>query len=445
VAHTITVSIFLFNSHAISTIVAPSQKNIGLDLSIEQTSEQAMILSVFVAAYVIGPLFWAPLSEVHGRVMVTQISSTCLVLFNLACGLARSKSQMIAFRFLAGIGGSAPQVIGGGMISDLFAPELRGHATSVYSIAPLLGPVVGPIAGGWIVQRTTWRWIFYSTAISCGVLQIALLIFLQESYAPVLILRKKRKLMKDTQNSDLYTSFDHLDHSFLRALSLALTRPFRILGTQPIIQLLALYQAFLYGTNYLILSSFPMLWTERYHQSIARQSLNYISLGVGFALGAQLGAYLQDRMYAYLMQRYVHHSNQGRPEFRAPVIIPGALLIPLGLLVYSWTAEAHAHWIFPNIGAALYAAGAIIAFQSVRTYIVDAYPTFAASALSATIVLQSVAGFGFPLFAPTMYHALGFGKGGTLLAICSIAFGWPAPFFLWRFGASLRNKSAFAA
>ena len=67
--------------------------------------------------------------------------------------------MLIAFRFLAGLGGSAPQSIGGGVIGDLFDAEHRGQAISIYSLAPLLGPVFGPIAGAWVAEKSTWRWV----------------------------------------------------------------------------------------------------------------------------------------------------------------------------------------------------------------------------------------------------------------------------------------------
>ena len=81
------------------------------------------------------------------------------LVWNTACGFASSKNMLIAFRFLAGLGGSAPLSIGGGVIGDLFDAEHRGQAISIYSLAPLLGPVVGPIAGAWVAEKSTWRWV----------------------------------------------------------------------------------------------------------------------------------------------------------------------------------------------------------------------------------------------------------------------------------------------
>ena len=115
----------------------------------------------------------------------------CVVAWNLGCGFAQSEGQLIAFRFLAGLGGSAPLAVsrsgaietcrhlltrtydqaGGAVLGDMFAPEDRGKSLALYSLAPLLGPTIGPIAGGWIAQRSTWRWVFWSTSIAAGIVQ----------------------------------------------------------------------------------------------------------------------------------------------------------------------------------------------------------------------------------------------------------------------------------
>lgn len=86
-------------------------------------------------------------------------SSSFALVWNIAGGAARNKGELIAFRFLAGLGGSAPLAVGGGALGDCWRPEERGRAIALYSLAPLLGPVLGPVAGAWIAQKTTWRWV----------------------------------------------------------------------------------------------------------------------------------------------------------------------------------------------------------------------------------------------------------------------------------------------
>jgi MFS family permease len=134
-------------------MVAPALDKIGQDLNVQTSIEKDLVLSIFVLAYAIGPLFLGPLSEIYGRVVVLQLSNLFYLAFNIGCGFAQNKSQLIAFRFLSGLGGSAPLALGGGLLSDCWRAEERGKSISIYSLAPLLGPAVGPIAGGFIALK----------------------------------------------------------------------------------------------------------------------------------------------------------------------------------------------------------------------------------------------------------------------------------------------------
>lgn len=250
------------------------------------------------------------------------------------------------------------------------------------------------------------------------------------------------KLIKETGNKDLHTEFDDPNRKFTTHIRTAMIRPFKLLFTQHIIQLLAVYMAFIYGLMYLVLSTFPGIWSGEYGESIGIGGLNYISLGLGFFLGTQICAPLNDKFYRRLKAK---NGGVGKSEYRIPLMVPGALLIPIGLFIYGWTAQYKTHWIGPNIGAAIFAAGTIMVFQCCQTYIVDAYTRYAASAVASTTVLRSLCGFGFPLFAPYMYNALGYGWGNSLLAFIALALGVPAPFLLWKYGERLRMKSKFAA
>ncbi|MCJ1337730.1 hypothetical protein MMC09_003013 [Bachmanniomyces sp. S44760] len=442
-AATFVVSSFTFISPVSSSMVAPAITAIASEFGIQNQVEQELVLSVFVLAYAVGPLFIGPLSEIYGRVPVLQLANLFYLVFNTACGASKNKAMMIAFRFLSGLGGSAPLAIGGGVLSDCWRAEERGAAISIYSLAPLLGPAIGPIAGGFITEKTTWRWVFYATSIADALIQISGLFFLRETYPPQILHVKAKALRKETGNDALKTEFEHPERSLANTLRRSLVRPFVLLGTQPIVQFLAIYMAYLYGLMYLVLATFPTLWTSpRYHESVGISGLNYISLGVGFFLGTQLCAPLTDRIYRTLKAR---NGNQGRPEFRVPLMFPSSLLVPTGLLIYGWSAQYATHWIVPNLGTAIFAAGVIVGFQCIQTYLVDSYTRYAASAIGAATVLRSLAGFGFPLFAPYMYRALDYGWGNTLLAGIAVALGIPAPWALWVFGRRLRERSRFAA
>lgn len=94
----------------------------------------ALTVSIFVLGYVIGPLFLAPLSEIYGRRFVLTAANIFFCVWQVGCALAPNLNSLIAFRFLAGIGGSGCLTIVGGVIADLFPPDRRGLASSVYSV-----------------------------------------------------------------------------------------------------------------------------------------------------------------------------------------------------------------------------------------------------------------------------------------------------------------------
>lgn len=97
-------------------MIAPSTRQMGLDLGFTSPLEEEMQLSIFILAFAVGPLLFGPLSEVFGRIPVLQATNLFYLIFNLACGFAQNGTQMLVFRFLSGLGGSAPSAIGGGVL-----------------------------------------------------------------------------------------------------------------------------------------------------------------------------------------------------------------------------------------------------------------------------------------------------------------------------------------
>lgn len=297
--------------------------------------------------------------------------------------------------------------------------------------------------GGFISENTTWRWIFYATSIATGVIQVAGLLFLNETYGPKILKARAKKIRRSTGDASCETEEERQHKTLSQTLRTSLVRPFRLLATQPIVQVLTLYMAYVYGILYLMLSTFPTLWTspQYYDESVGIGGLNYISIGLGMLLGTYISAYMNDRVYRRLKHR---NGDVGKPEFRLPLLAITSICVPAGLFIYGWTAQTHQHWIAPNIGACLFGIGNMMTFQCMQTYIVDTYTKFAASAMAAVFVLRSLAAFGFPLFAPYMYDALRYGWGNSLLAFISIVIGIPAPIFLWKFGEKLRRASPYA-
>lgn len=310
----------------------------------------------------------------------------------------------------------------------------------IYTLAPILGPVLGPIAGSWIAEYSTWRWVFWSSSIAAMAIQVYGFFGLRESHGETLLRRKKAQLIKETGNHDLYLGGDAELPLYTKIVGAA-KRPIRMFFTQPIVLLISTYMAYIFGLNYLFIATFPEVWSGIYGESPGIAGLNYISLGIGAFIGLFGNFFLIDKIYTGLKTK---NNGVGRPEFRIPTMLIGSPLVTIGLFWYGWAVQARAFWIVPNLGIIVFTAGSIICLAGMQTFIVDIYTRFAASAFAAAAITRSLAGFGFPLFAPYLYKDLGYGWGTSVLAFISIGLGWTAPVIFWIFGERLRNFSKYA-
>ena len=168
---------------------------------------------------------------------------------------------------------------------------------------PLIGPVIGPVVGGVIVQHTSWRWTFYTASLLDAVILVPSFFILEETFAPVLLRHKKKRLEEQVTGQRYYIEDDTLDQGRLEVYKTAIVRPIKLLATQPIIQVMALYNAFLYGIFYLLYANFPALWTGIYHEEPQIAGLNYISLFVGALIAAELCTHAIDHIETAMCQK----------------------------------------------------------------------------------------------------------------------------------------------
>lgn len=138
-----------------------------------------------------------------------------------------------------------------------------------------------------------------------------------------------------------------------------------------------------------------------------------------------------------------NHAEEFQPEWRLPPAILGGPLVTIGLFIFAWTIYSDVHWIAPIIGSALFGAGTILVYSGIFTFLVDAYPTYSASALAANSFMRSSFGGIFPLFGIQMYNNLGYHWATSLLAFLTLAM-LPFPYIFYRYGSRIRKHSRFA-
>ena len=229
--------------------------------------------------------------------------------------------------------------------------------------------------------------------------------------------------------------------SYVQIALIALVRPITLNFTEPMVFLLNLYIALIYGLLYIWFESFPIVFEGIYKFNLDEEGLAFV--------GILLGAILVIPPFFYYLYKVVepqfNENGELKPEKRLPPAFVGAFCIPICLFWFGWSARPSIHWIMPIIGSGFFAVGTFLLFNSVLNYLPDAYPEYAASVLAGNDFMRSSFGAGFPLFATAMYKNLGVGWASSTLGFLSIAF-IPIPFLLYRVSRArpclpfLRNK-----
>lgn len=396
----------------------------------------SFVISVWILGYFFGPLFLGPLSELYGRLPVYLTCAVLFTVFNVCTALSPSLPALVIFRFLAGTCGGCPITIGAGTFGDTIHPSNRGKVIAIWSLGPIMGPILGPIAGGYLGQSVGWRWICWTLAIAAGVGAIASFLFQEETYPPVLLERKCKKLKKETGNERLHTDVS-VDRTPSQIFGRAIVRPVKLLFLSPIVSSLSFYAGVVYGFMYLLFTTFPLVFQHQYGFKTGEIGLSYLGLGLGSVLGLATCGFVSDRIF-----RMKAVDGRMEPEWRIVPLIPGALFIPAGLFWYGWTAYYRTHWILPELGTLLIGIGINIVMMCVATYLIDAHPRFEASANAASTAVRSLIGALAPLFGRSMYEKLGLGWGTSLLGFLTLIMA-PLPWLFFKYGERIRTNPKF--
>ncbi|KAL9096972.1 MAG: hypothetical protein Q9165_000936 [Trypethelium subeluteriae] len=362
-----------------------------------------------------GPLVLAPLSETFGRRRLYMVCFTIFTLLQIPTALSPNVETLIAMRTLAGAFGSVGIANGGGTISDI--------------------PTIGPLFGGLIVQRLNWRWIFWILAIVCGTNTLAGFVFLKETYAPVLLDRRRREYENDGGNNKTWRFEGQDDRPLSSKLAASLMRPIRIF-IQPIVLTMSFYQALVFGTTYSLYTNMQNIYSGIYGLNTEQVGLLYLFPGVGFVIAVRLLVPRIDTVYNALTKR---NKGQAKPEYRLPLANIGAVLIPVSLFWFAWTVEYHTPWLASIVSTLFYGIGQVMIVNCVQNYYIDSFEKYAASAIAAGAVFRSVVGGITPLFAPLVFQKLGYGWGISVFAFLSVLIA-PAPLIFYRFGDYIRER-----
>lgn len=412
-----------------SAIYTPGIETVTMEFGVSRVAA-TLGLTLFVAGYGVGPMIWSPMSEIPqiGRNPIYIGTLLLFVLLQLPTGYAINFGMLLAFRFLTGFIGSPVLATGGASLSDMYVPRKRAYAIAIWGIAAVCGPVMGPLVGGFAAEAKDWRWTIWELAWLSGFTWLVLFFFLPETSANNILYRRTRRLRKLTGNDRLKCQPEIMGENMTgKDIALmALVRPITLNFLEPMVFLLNLYIALVYGLLYIWFESFPIVFSQIYGFSLGLEGVAFIGILIGAVI--VLPPFF---LYLYkVLEPQFNEQGELTPEKRLPPAFVGGPAIVICLFWFGWSA-GYTHWIMPIIGSAFFSVGAVLLFNSVLNYLPDAYPDYAASVLAGNDFMRSSFGAGFPLFATAMYTKLGVNWASSLLGFLALAFV-PIPFFLYK-------------
>ena len=328
-------------------------------------------LSFYVLGFAFGPVLWAPLSELKGRKLPIVLAMFGFTVFQAGVATAKDLQTVLLCRFFGGLFGACPLAVVAAVFSDMFNNRTRGLAITVFSMMVFTGPLLAPFIGGFIVDSYLgWRWTEYLVLILGGVAFIIDIIWLRETYPPVVLVDKAAELRRRTKNWGIHAKQEEIEVDFQELVTKNFSRPLRILFTEPIVLLLSIYMAFIYGLLYLFLTAYPLVFQQIHGFSAGVGGLPYFGMIFGMLIA---GLYITLTQPSY-NRKLAANNNIPVPEWRLPPVIIGGVSFAGGLFWFGWSGyRADIHWIVPTLSGLLTGFGLLSIFLQALNYIVDAY------------------------------------------------------------------------
>ncbi|KAF2119786.1 major facilitator superfamily domain-containing protein [Lophiotrema nucula] len=397
--------------------------------------------SLFVFGYAFGPLIWGPMSELYGRKPPILVAAFGFSVFSVAVAVGKDLQTVLICRFFAGAFGSCPLAVVAAVFADMFNNQLRGLAIAVFSACVFMGPLLAPFIGGFITDSYLgWRWTEYISSIMGWAAFALLLFFMEETYPPVVLVAKAAELRRRTKNWGIHAKQEEIEVDLKDLLVKNVSRPMRILFTEPIVLLITLYMSFIYGLLYLFLTAYALVFEGKYGWNRGVSGLAYFGMVFG-ELAAFIVIWFDNPRYIKKLQA---NNNIPVPEWRLPIAMLGGVLFSGGLFWFGWTGyTGKILWVAPVFSGLFTGFGIFSIFLSLLNYLVDAYLMFAASAIAGNTFMRSLFGGIFPLFATYMFDGMGIEWASTLLGLVALALV-PMPLVLYFFGKRIRARSKFA-
>ncbi|OJA10286.1 hypothetical protein AZE42_05006 [Rhizopogon vesiculosus] len=407
-AITLTCCVFSAITAAASSSYSISYESMMKDLNC--TEFQATLgLGLYAVGFGIVPLVSSSFSEECGRRPVYIASSVLFLLAEVMNALAPNIQTVIVSRVLQGVFGSTGASLVGGTIADIWQPHERGVPMSMFAFSSICSLGLGSVFGGLIAAspHLGWRWVQWVHVMFAGAFVLSVILVFSETRSSIVLARIAKDVRKTTGDPRYRTNAEIDKPNILSLIKTSCTRPLYLLLTEPIVQSFSLWCGFTWGVVYCLLD-------------------------VAAIMGLIANVY-QETLY----RKYFATKGQ---EARLYVPCVAAIVLPVSMFIYAWTASPNIHWIVPVIGLTAFMTGVFVILQVAFLYLADCYGPYASSAQAGQSLARNVMALIFPLITQQMFATMTYKWALTLWALLSAVMA-PIPWVLFFFGSGIRSRS----
>ncbi|KAF7114475.1 hypothetical protein CNMCM5793_008779 [Aspergillus hiratsukae] len=431
-------------------------KKISSEFGISQEAE-TLATAMFLFGFAFGALVTGPVSETCGRNAVYVTSLVVFIVCAVITGCSHSLALQSIFRFFVGFSGSSPLVCAGGSLSDLWTTTQQVYIYPIFSVIAFVGSATGPLVGGYIAESgLSWRWVDWVTALGGGFFLATVVLFVPETFRPLLLQLKSREIQRVTE-TDKHKASTEEEHkpSLAKQVLEGMWRPFYLFVREPIVVVCALYLSIIYVILFTWLNGFTYIFADTYSFTDGQVGLCFLAMFVGNCCAIPFipliyKLYIRALHKAQQRHESSEHKEDGAnpnpqsakppPEFHLYYAMLGAPTIPMCLFWMAYTTAPHISPWVPIMGSLPFGFGFTTVFISCYQYLTDCYGIWSASALSSVNFVRCLSAGGMMLASMPMYDTLGVKWSLTLLGAAS-AVMVPVPFAFYKWGHIIRRKS----
>ncbi|CAK5264537.1 unnamed protein product [Mycena citricolor] len=275
----------------------------------------------------------------------------------------------------------------------------------------------------------------------CKGIWLRLIRRLECCYRPVLLVAAAAKKRDETGDAKYYARLETAKVSMAERFESIVARPFKVLGTEPMLIVLTFYMSFVYGCLYLLFEAYPIVFTRGHGLNPGVSGLTFFPILLGGVAGVMLSIIVFNPRYEKKVAELAPAPVP--PEFRLEMTLLAAPLYAISFFWFGWTSYPSISLWAPMMSGGIMGLAINGIFLSLFNYIIDTYLHVAATALAANTIIRSIFGAVFPLFATQMFDGLGPQWAASVLGFVALAMV-PVPIVLIRYGPYLRSKSRHA-